>query len=692
MPGGMRVGGNGIRFFLLLRRFAGIALFLAVTVPAVPAAGDSSPRGTEELMALSLEELMQVEVTSVSRTSQKVSDAAAAVFVITQEDIRRSGATTIPDLLRMVPGLQVARINASQWAVSARGFNDRFSNKLLVLIDGRTVYTPLFSGVFWDSQDTMLEDIDRIEVIRGPGATLWGANAVNGVINIITKSAADTVGGLAVAGGGSEERGFGTLRYGAKLGSETFGRIYAKYCDRGASELSSGGSASDQWHGGRWGFRVDSRLTPRDTVTAQGDMYYGQNDQILNLASLTPPYSQQVDDETPIFGGYALTRWRRTFSPTADLALQLYFNHDDFHNLTIDDDRDTYDLDFQHRFAWGERQRIIWGGGYRRTQDGFGPRFITYADPPNRGDNLFSFFLQDEISLVGDELRFIAGSRFEHNDYTGFEVQPTGRLIWAPTPHVTFWGAVSRAVRTPSRAEADGRINQPVIPPGGPGNPGTTPLLMSMIGDHDYTSEELIAYEIGHRMQVTPAFSYDLAAFYNVYHDLRTLEPGAPFVETSPPPAHTTAPLYLANKMNRDAFGVELAVDWRLREWWRLQGAYTWLKLALHHTDQSGDTFSLRVEGDSPRNQLSLRSAMDLPWHLELDLWGRYVDSLPTQKIPSYVTFDARLAWKPVKSLEVALVGRNLADSPHPEFVPELVNTIQTEVERSVYGKVTWRF
>lgn len=682
---GCIAGKRRFGFFLFVAGMICAVLLVSAAIPASRADAHDYGLLEEDLTELNIEDLMEVEVSSVARKTQKISDTAAAIFVITQEDIRRSGVTNIPDALRMVPGIQVARINSSQWAVSSRGFNARFSNKLLVLIDGRTVYTPLFSGVFWDSQDTMLEDIDRIEVIRGPGATMWGANAVNGVINIITRHARDTVGGLVTAGAGSMERGFGVVRYGLKLNNDTYFRVYSKYFDRGESRLSSGGDANDNWHGGRTGVRLDTDLSRRDSLTAQGDIYYGRNHQTLRLSSLTPPFAEVGEDVTPIFGGHVLTRWKRIFSGTADMALQFYYNHDDFHNKTLDDDRDTYDLDFQNRFAWGERQQIVWGAGFRHTRDEFGERFTTFATPPKRNDCLYSFFLQDDITLVRDRLRLTVGSKFEHNDYTGFEVQPNARLLWTPTRQSTFWADVARAVRTPSRAEADARINQPVIPPT---PPETRPFVYSMLGNHNFESEELIAYEAGYRMQAADTISFDLAAFYNIYHNLRTLEQGALDPETD----RITIPLVVSNKLDARAYGAELAVDWRPLDWWRIQGAYTWLKILLKKKDNSNDTFGLRASGDIPLNQVSLRSSTDLPGKVGLDFWLRYVDSLPIQGVASYLTIDARLAWKPVKDLELSLVGQNLLDSPHTEFLPEFVNTIQTQVERSVYGKITWLF
>ncbi|MRR07522.1 MAG: TonB-dependent receptor, partial [Deltaproteobacteria bacterium] len=391
------------------------------------------------LSELGLEDLMNIQVTSVSKKEQKLSDAAAAVFVVTREDIRRSGATSIPEVLRMVPGIQVARLDANKWAVSARGFNDRFADKLLVLMDGRTVFTPLFSGVYWDVQDTMLEDIDRIEVVRGPGAALWGANAFNGVINIITKHSQETQGGLLSAGGGTEERGFGGARFGGRVGDDTYYRLYAKYFSRDAGVDASGDRGEDDWSVLRGGFRVDSDLSANDSVTVQGDIYRGKEGETYTIPLLIPPFSRTFDWDTDIAGSNILSRWTRTLSDTADMTLQLYYDRTERDMAIIGEDRDTIDVDFQNRFKCGSRHEIVWGWGYRFSHESITNKVaITFA-PNRRSDNLYSFFAQDDISLIEDRLRLVLGSRFEHNEFTGWEIQPNIRLIWTPDYRQTVW-------------------------------------------------------------------------------------------------------------------------------------------------------------------------------------------------------------------------------------------------------------
>ncbi|MDY6950764.1 MAG: TonB-dependent receptor [Thermodesulfobacteriota bacterium] len=644
-----------------------------------------------ELLDMSLEDLMNIEITSVSKKPQKFSEAASAIFVITQEDIRRSGATSIPEVLRMVPGLHVGKIDANIWAVTARGFNGRFANKLLVLMDGRSLYTPAFSGVYWDVQDTLLEDVDRIEVIRGPGATLWGANAVNGVINIITKKAKDTEGGLVSGGIGTEEQGFGGVRYGGKVGDAAYYRIYAKYFNRDGGVDASGYDTTDDWDALRAGFRVDWQAGANNAMTLQGDVYDGKIGETIMRRSLVPPFQQTRDARNDLTGAHVLGRWARTLSHNSDMELQLYYdrNERDFSPgyFIID----TFDVDFHHRFQVSKRQEIMWGLGYRLASNNVDGNFDVTFSPDSREDHLFSLFVQDEILLLKDRLYLTMGSKFEHNDYTDFEIQPSARMMWTPRERHSAWAAVSRAVRTPSWADHDIRINNQVLPPDLL-YPGSPPVVTSLFGDRDFESEELLAYEIGYRVQPTETLSLDMAAFYNDYDNLRSFELEEMFPEDLPPPEHLVIPLRAGNKMDGSAYGIELAAEWRPSDWWRLKAAYTYLQEHLDLDGDSQDVSSEAGEGENPHHQLSLRSCMDLPRNVELDMWARYVDNLPSQDVGSYVTLDARLSWRPKENLELSLVGQNLLDDHHPEFVPEIIDTSPSEVERSVYGKIIWQF
>src|SRR5688572_15258115 len=421
--------------------------------PAAPSPGNG-------IMDMDLESLMKIEVTSVSKRPEKLSDAAAAIYVISNEEIRRSGVTSIPEALRLAPGLEVARQDSHTWAISSRGFNDEFANQLLVLIDGRSVYTPLFAGVYWDVQDLPLEDINRIEVIRGPGASLWGANAVNGVINITTRRAKDTQGLLISAGAGNEERGFGTIRYGGKIGEQAHFRVYGKYLNRDDSGLTNGLSANDSWSMWRGGMRLDWEPSHNNLLTLQGDIYTGELNQTVTVPSLSAPPSEELREKVGVSGGNVLGRWSHQFSDTSELSLKAYYDRTERDRVVFDETRDIFDLDLQHRFQLGDRHDFVVGLGYNITSDDLDNRFAVSFDPTHRTASLYSAFVQDEIELVRDRLRLTMGTKIEHNDYTGWEVQPNARLSWSITKRQTAWFAASRAISTPSRAEDDIRINR----------------------------------------------------------------------------------------------------------------------------------------------------------------------------------------------------------------------------------------
>ncbi len=654
--------------------------------------GTAFPQGLpEDLTELSIEDLMNIEVTTVARKSERLADAAAAVFVITSEDIQRSGATTIPDLLRMVPGLQVARMDANKWAVSARGFNGRIANKLLVLMDGRSVYTPFYSGVFWDFQDTLLNDIDRIEVIRGPGAALWGANAVNGVINIITKPSRDTQGMLVSMGTGTEELNMSAARYGGQFSSEGYYRAYVKGFERDNATDTDGETTHDAWSAIRGGFRIDIAASGRNDLTLQGDYYNGQEDDTTAAPILTPPYNDLRETTGKFHGGNLILKWLKNVSAKSDMGLQVYYDHTLRESALLNTMRkDTLDVDFQHRFPLGRRHDLVWGLGYRLDHDETAEGTTVNFFPHENDAHLYSAFLQDEIELIAEHVYLTLGSKFEHNDYTGWEVQPNGRLLWTPAENQSVWAAVSRAVRTPSRAENDARFTQLTLPP----DPTTMQPLSQVVleGSDDFESETLVAYELGYRFKPIERLSVDVAGFYNEYDDLRTVELDRTDFSQVP----VGGPGYIiyrgANKMSAITKGIELALEVAATENWRLKGAYTYLTMALDLDNDSSDTFSEIQEEESPQHQISLRSLLHLGHQVELDLWLRYVDQLTGSDIDDYLTLDARLGYRPSASLLVELVGRNLIEPSHPEFSPEFVATSPSEVERSVYGKISLNF
>jgi len=623
-----------------------------------------------DLTELTLEELMSVEVTSVSKKKQKLSESAAAIFVITQEDLRRSGVTSIPEALRMVPGVQVARITNNQWAISARGFNDRFSNKLLVLIDGRAIYNSLFAGVTWETQDTVLEDIQRIEVIRGPGGTLWGANAVNGVINIITKKSQDTQ-GLLVSGIAGSEEGIISIRHGGQAGQDLQYRLFTKYFNRDTQFAQSG--AHDDTRMIRGGFRADWTPTSQDQVMVQGEIYDGEGGQQNTVATsnIFPFGFTTINEDIQMGGGHVLTRWERELGQDSELALQLFYDRFNRTESAVKATIDTFDVEFQHRFPLFFQQDILWGMEYRFWSDDLQNSPTAAAFTDSRTFNLISGFLQDEISLIPNALKFTFGTKLSHNTFTGFEYQPSGRLLWIPTEGHSLWGAVSRAVRIPSRFEDKARIN---IPPS-----GASPVSSTVTGDKGFKSETLLSYEIGYRLSAFERFSFDITGFYNSYDHVR----GNQVVSLFPPSAE------LNNGIEVHTLGLELATDLQVLDWWKVQAAYSYINMDVDVPSSDSPT---TIGGLTPKHQGSIRSLINLPYQVEFDSWIRIADNLKAQPIGEYVELDLRLGWKPVPNLDISLVGKNLLDNHHPEFISSFLQTQPTEVQRSVYGKVTWSY
>lgn len=637
-----------------------------------------------DLTELSIQDLMQIEVISVAKQPQPWANSAAAVFVITNDDIRRSGVTTLAEVLRLAPGVEVARVDANRWAITIRGFNGRFANKLLVMIDGRSVYTPAFSGVYWEIQDLPLADIDRIEVIRGPGGSLWGTNAVSGVINIINKPARDTQGGLVSVTAGNEERSIVEARYGGKWGENAQYRLYGRQARRDGFVDPQGHDAGDDWTLQRGGFRLDWQPTGRDSVSVMGDVYEGDFDENMVVPLLTPPYAERRLDSTKAQGGSLQTAWERRYSESERIGLQVYYQYEDHEALLAPFRLDTFDVDFQHSFRWGERHEWVWGLNYRHYHDRFDPSELITLAPASLTTELFSLFAQDQIALT-ERWQLTLGARVERNDYTGWEFQPNLRLLWKLDDHQRVWAAVSRAVRTPSRVEEDARINMAIVPPE---VTGSLPGIVATVGDRGFDAEKLTAYEIGYRTWRGRDFSLDITAFYNDYDELFATVQGTPFPELVPLPPHLVLPLHFRNLFNDDNYGVEIATDWRPVENWRLQLSYSYL-------------WSRPKERQwSPLNQVSLRSSWDIHDNLELDAWLLYtgklgsvptLSSLGTVSVDPYLNLTLRLGWRPRPDLELSLTGTNLLDSQHLEFVQE-VFTYPVEVEPSIYGQVKWSF
>jgi iron complex outermembrane receptor protein len=596
--------------------------------------------------------LSDIRVLSVSREPEAVGDAPSSIVVVTNEQIRRSGATSLGEALRLAPNLQVARLNSVGYAITARGFANSLANKLLVLIDGRTVYTPLFSGVFWDQQDLVLADVDRIEVVSGPGATLWGANAVNGVINIITRSAADTQGGLVSAGGGNFER-HTSVRYGGQLGDSGHYRAYAKLASFDATSRSNGLSALDAWSRQQTGFRADWN-GDRDDMTLQADVYDGRSQDRGTISGF-------AFGRIEVSGANLLGRWTRALSNGSELRLQSYFDHAERDDaLFFRPRRDTFDVELQHGVERGAHD-LIWGGGYRRSSDDVGTGFITTFIPASRDLEWTNVFLQDRVQLRSN-LETTLGLKLEHNDYTGMESLPSVRVAWKPADTRLVWAAASRAVRSPSRIDRD------VFFPGAP------PFLV--IGGPNFRSEVAKVLELGYRAQAGDALSYSVTVFR---HDWDKLRSG------------TALPVQLENRIEGDVYGVEAWATWRVTGRWELSGGLNTLDKDLVLEPGSGDPAGVSnptLANDADFHWM-LRSSVQLPRGLLLDVGVRRVDSLPNPDVPRYTAVDGHLAWFAAEHLGLALSVRNLFDSAHPEFeaAPN-----RSELPRSVILSVDWRF
>jgi iron complex outermembrane recepter protein len=674
-----RFSGSLSRWILTLACSLGAARALADPVPQNETSGD--------LYQISLESLMNMEVTSVSKREQKLSQAAAAIFVINQDDIRRSGALNIPDLLRMVPGLDVAQINANTWAISSRGFNHQFSDKLLVLIDGRTVFTPSQDGVNWDTQDVPLEDIERIEVIRGPGATVWGSNAVNGVINVITKSAADTQGALVTAGGGTENRAFGTVQNGGMFGAEMSYRVFVKYLD---TDNLPGvmGPAADAWHLLHGGFRLDGHLANADLVTLQGDIYGGSEGAVIaHIASISPPDNENVSRTTSLSGGNVLGRWTHLQSSGTETTLQVYVDRYLRLGGEIDETCDTIDIDFHQNARLGSRHFLVWGAGYRHAADRTVGTIDEEFAPADMSVQLFSAFVQDEITLRPDRLTLTVGSKLEHNDFTGFEVEPSARLAFTPSTRNTFWAAVSDSARTPSLRDDNADFNVAAF-----SLPDGSPAIATIEGNPKQKSEYLLSQELGYRLQANARVSIDVSLFYNRYRNLRTLEEGAPLPQTVPQP-YTEIPIYQGNRMHGSTEGLELSTKIRVTDQWTLSPGYALLRMDLKNDPGSLDTTSVAdTEGSSPRHQAQLRSALNLSRTLSWNLAAYYVNRLPAQQVPSYTRLDSQFSWQPTAALALSLVGQNLLRARHLESLDTETSVNSSLVQRGAYAKISWKF
>jgi iron complex outermembrane receptor protein len=652
--------------------------------------GFAQRNSNTDLSQASLEDLMNIQVTSVSKKEQKLSKTGAAVFVITPEDIRRSGAANIPDVLRMAPGVEVAQIDAGSWAISIRGFNSRYSNKVLVLIDGRTVYSPDFSGVMWDTQDVPLEDIDRIEIIRGPGGTVWGANAVNGVISITTKSAKATEGGLITAGGGSAQAAGGLAQYGGSAGSDGAYRIFGKYFNVGSTDFPNGSTAGDGWHQSHVGFRTDWTFSPHDALTVQGDLLATEGSETLTtlFSNAIPLGERTLGSPVDIQSANLLSRWTHTFSNGSDVVFQTYYDRDDTTLWGIRDILDTIDLDVQHHLKLGSRHDIVWGGGFRVTTDSSTPGYAITLLPLFPSDHLANIFFQDEITLR-HSVALTLGSKFEHNTYTGSEYEPSVQLVWSATDRQAVWLSAARAVRQPARLDSSVSIDYQIIPLA-----QAAFALERIIADPDAKAEQLRNVEIGYRAQITSRFSFDATAFLSFYSDLHTEQPGTPFVVPDPSAPYPVVPLERGNLGAGRGYGGEIFGNWKPTSRWRISPGYSWLRNNTSiRTAHPGAVFALPAAA-SPENQFQIRSQWNIGRHLEWDCFLARVGEVPDVGYgfaPSYTRLDTRLGWHIGESIELSVGGQNLLTPRHLEFYAEYP-VQSTLVERSAIAKITWRF
>ena len=662
-----------------MRKIFGITISAIFFMSFSPFAGAVDDTTAEEKKSMTF----NPQIFSLSKKKENAFDVASATYILSSEDIRRSGATSIPEALRLVPGVQVARMSGNTWAISIRGFDRQFSNKLLVMIDGRTVYTQLFSGVSWDIHDYVMEDIDRIEVIRGPGGTIWGSNAVNGIINIITKSAVRTQGTYVSQIVGDQDKSITEARYGGALNNNKDDyRLYVKKAVRdGLDNYNTKGSNHDGNSQDRAGFRYDISSIKDSSISIHGDIFSGTASNYFS--TLNNPNKNNKDSR----GANIVVNWDKKLSKQSSFILNSYFDYDQFSIPVLQRSAKTFDVDFQHFYNPSKDNQFIWGLGYRQIADDIeestmlnGVAPVNYS-PDHRNDQWFTSFIQEKFGLIPDKLYLTIGSKFEKNDFTGFEYQPNARLAYYPSRNQTVWVSVSRAIRTPTRGESDINLKA-----------ANTNVTVNQ-GSSTYGIEQLIAYEAGYRIKPTIKTLIDATTFYNQYSKLRTFE----LINGVP-----TA----ANLGYGESQGFEISGKWQVTNDWRMEASYDYLNLDLHISKNSTDNTSIIgaadglqvAEGMSPKNQVKLRSFYNISPKIEFDNILYYVDNLPTAGatyrttgIPSYFRFDTRLGYLPSRNLDLSVGIQNLLDQGHREFKAALYNN-QTEIGRTFYVKAVWQY
>ena len=654
-----------------------------------------------DLTSLSVEQLMNLDVTSVMKVPTDIKHVPAALFVLSSDEIRRTGATTIPEALRVVPGMHVAKVDGNKWAVSMRGFSSQFVNKLLVLVDGRSVYNPLFSGVWWDQQDVMMEDIERIEVIRGPGASLWGANAVNGVINIITKSAKDTQGGLVSSHVGTQRYG-GGLRYGADLGGDSYLKVYGRHTNYSDSKtLATSGNGGDEGEMSKIGFRYDKAIDFTNKLSLQGDAYLGESDGALqHFPSLTsqqtpvlaPPYSRALPTDQLFSGHYIQGRWEQYQSADSNTVLRMYWDRHSRKSPYLDSEYqiDNIDVDFQHNYKLNDSHMFVWGSGVRFNLNNFQDSRQIAMSANNRTDRIYSLFAQDDITLVPDRWHLTLGSKLEHNPVTQFEVQPNARLLWTPDEKHSFWGSVSRSVRTPNWVEQNISYGLQTRPPigGGAATSLNPAVMLNLTGNPDLTAEKMIGFELGWRGQISRQLSTDVALYHYSYDDYVSLTPNIQRFA-----GYMLQTLDYNNYGHVQVYGGEISVDWQATDDWKLRATYSHEEERFRLSPMAPANTTL-ISGDSyPAHKAMLWSMYQFSPQVKFDLNWRYSDAtgLNGDQSRAYQDLDARLGWDLGSGVELALVGRNLLNSSHFEYGSDMFSTA-TAVQREVYGTLRWDF
>lgn len=663
-----------------------VLLQFPMTMPIIAAESvDDAIQSTRELLPLSLEELNELNVSSLARQEQSIKNSPAAAFVISSEDIRRSGVTSLPDLLRMVPGMNVAKINAWNWAVSARGFNDLYANKLQVMIDGRSIYDPLVSGVYWGQQNPALQDIERIEVLRGPSGSLWGANAVNGTINIVTRSARDTQGGLLYGGGGSEDQGFGGVRYGTKLSESTYLRGTLNTIHRDASiDLAGNQDTHDYGDSQNANIQIDSQLSEHDQLMLEANVSrYRQHGYFIGISSPVPPLWRQDDFGRDGVTGSLQGKWTHRADNGHRWDVNMAFTQTNWQLSMNTMSRSHYVLDFQHSLPALEGHHLLWGLNYQAIHDNFDNTLTLGFEPEEFTQYNIGVFLQDQYDL-GDDWILTLGNRVEHFTYTGWETEPNARLLWTPNKRHSLWAAVSRAVVLPNRAQHGIRLFKPI--------PGTDTFFEAKANPNMLT-ENLLAYELGWRWQISNSLDVDMALFYNVYDRMQ----GTKFTDNTlqDPVFGNIREAIVGNYRQVKSYGLEMAANYRVNHDWRLQASYSTNQFEANY-DENEHWFRdpLTEKHFNPSHTLSLRSLFDLTNEIELDVWARYVDKLYVDQrtIPDYFTVDLRLGWHPHKDLELSVSGQNLLDNHHPEFSDILYIPVASQIQRAYLAQLSWRF